>query len=468
MSKRDRLGYDGRMWRRLIIAGPAWLAVAWATGAAAQSLLRDDTEHVRRWNAFADQLMAIHRHWLATEPTAKTARKGDYARRPGAYTEAAYSDPASGRLRTRIRWLSAKPDTAHTIEVYVYDMAGRLAQDYAAAYLMEHRNAPVQTLINLHAYNGDLHAFRQFDASGDHIFERCAGEFEGAAVDIALDEPEVPPPADHVAPALYAACFGSLPEAAGKFLNPAALVPGLAEADTDRRVRDGDQRLAMLDTRISLTPENAKLYVERSQLHFVYHRFKAAARDFTRAIELDPTLDAAYYGRGLALGRIGEVTAGIRDLDHYIERNPKSAKAHTKRGVRHIWNRDFEAAKRDLQRAVQLDPSSAEAHDDLGVVLAQTGDLFGAIPHFEMARRLDPRYPKPHHNLGMALYMTGRAEAALEAVDAALALDARARNTLLLKSTILDALGRDAEARSLREAAEALPEGDWSERSHLE
>jgi len=460
------------MWRRFFTAVPALLTLASAVllpcPAGAQSQLRDNAEHVRRWNDFADQLLAIHRHWLATLPTTKTERLSGYAGRPKSFVEATYKDPASGRVRSRVRWLTAKPDTAQTIEIFFYDDQGRVTQDFSAAYLIEFRNAPVQTLINLHFHDSKLHAFRQFDASGNRIYESCRGRYFDAAVDVSLDEGSIPPSPAEVAPELYLSYFGLLPNHAGRYLHPARLVPGVSVERAAERVRDGDQRLAMLDTHISLKPEDAALYVERGQLHFVYHRFDAAVADFTRANELNPTLDAAYFGRGLALGRTGKVAEGIRDLDLYIERNPKSSKAHTKRGVRHIWNRDFDAAKRDLKRAVELDDTNAEAHDDLGVVLAQEGDLLAAIPHFEKARRLDPRYAKPHHNLGMALYMTGHSEAALRAVDAALALDATARNTLLLKGTILEALGRGDEARAVREAAEFLPEGNWSERSHIE
>lgn len=450
--------------RRLFVF--ALVVLAWSPAAAANTL-RDNAEHVRRWNGFADQLLRIHRHWLATKPTAKTERVGGYAGRPKSFVEATYKDPATGRMRSRVRWLKDVPMTAQAIEIYFYDAKGRVAQDFAAAYLMEFRNAPVQTLINLHFHDGELHAFRQFDASGNRIYESCRGRHFDDPVDVSLDEGSIPPSPAEVAPALYLACFGFLPTAAGMYLNPVALVPDIKDAVAGRAPRDADRHLAALTTRLALDPDDAALHVERGQANFVLHRFDDAVADFTRAIELDPSRDAAYFGRGLALGRAGNVEQAIADLDHYIERNPRSSKAHTKRGVRHIWNRDFEKARRDLERAVELDDTNAEAHDDLGVVLAQAGDVAAAIPHFDKARRLDPRYAKPHHNLAMALYMTGNVEAALGTVDEALGLEPQARNTLMLKGTILDALGRADEARAIREAAEFLPEGNWSERSGL-
>ena len=96
---------------------------------------------------------------------------------------------------------------------------------------------------------------------------------------------------------------------------------------------------------------------------------------------------------------------GILDLDIYIQRRPSSSLAHTKRGVRKMWRGDFDGARADLERAVHLNPNNAEAHDDLGVI----------------------------------------------------------KDSLLLKSVILEAQGQHAEATALREEAEFQPEGTWHE-----
>ena len=60
------------------------------------------------------------------------------------------------------------------------------------AYLPVFRNAPFQTLINLHHYEGKLDVFRQFDASGTRIYEQCKGRFLGGEVDISLEEDRIP------------------------------------------------------------------------------------------------------------------------------------------------------------------------------------------------------------------------------------------------------------------------------------
>lgn len=63
--------------------------------------------------------------------------------------------------------------------------------------------------------------------------------------------------------------------------------------------------------------------------------------------------------------------------------------------------------------------------------------------------------------------MGGQLRPALEMIDAGLALDAENRSSLMLKSAILQALGRSAEANEILARAEFLPEENWSERSPI-
>ena len=183
----------------------------------------------------------------------------------------------------------------------------------------------------------------------------------------------------------------------------------------------------------------------------------------TGAIKLNDTLDMAYFGRGMAHGRAGNVNAGIADLSLFIERNPNSSLAYTKRGVRYIWQGDLRRAEKDLKRAIELNPKNAEAHDDLGVVVARRGDYKTAVSHFRTTVKLEPNYQKGFHNLALGLHVLGRSAAALNAIDKALSLGRDTRSSVLLKATILDALGRTQDAKRFRQDAETLPKKNWSE-----
>lgn len=211
-------------------------------------------------------------------------------------------------------------------------------------------------------------------------------------------------------------------------------------------------------------PKNAALHAARGAAHFRLREFDRAIDDFTQALALDDGRDEAWFGRGMARGRNGDLPGAVADLGVYIERHPRSSVAYTKRGIRHLWNGDLDLAEADFRQALAIDPTNAEAHDDLGVIHAQRGEYAEAERHFRATLAHDPSYQKAHHNLAMVYYILDRNPQALRAVDEALRLRPDARDSLMLKSAILESLGRTREAQTLREDAEFLPQGDRSER----
>ena len=184
-------------------------------------VMTEDKTHVRTWNDFADACLALHKQQIANNKVREQTRVGGYANRPEFFKEHTYYNADTGVMLSRIQWEKDKPENMHACEVYVHDDQGRVVRDYAVAYLPEGRNAPVQTLINLHAYNDGMHAFRQFDASGDRIYEFCEGNFQGKKVQLRRFEDDIysGPPGDTSTP-LYVACFEGLPMKPGQYLDP--------------------------------------------------------------------------------------------------------------------------------------------------------------------------------------------------------------------------------------------------------
>jgi tetratricopeptide (TPR) repeat protein len=434
--------------------------------------LKEDSQQVKTWNQFADKLYQLHQHLIQGKQIRVTEQTGGYGGFTGPrdfYIEKNYYDKASGRLLSRIQWEKDNPDTIHVIEVFIHDDQGRVKRDYLAAYLPGFRNAPIQTLINLHNYNDELHAFRQFDASGERIYETCSGRFFDEEVDIHVMDYELSP-YTNVRPAVmgteaYLACFQGLLTKVDSYLDPANETPGFQMADDGEAVF---KHIAELSRQLQAQPDNAALYIKRGNLYFESHQFTESVEDFDRALAIDDSLDEAYFGRGMAAGREGRVKQAIADLTVYLQRNPKSSLAYTKRGVRYIWANDLTRARSDLQHAVLLDDSNSEAHDDLGVILAQAGKHDKALGHFLTAVKHDPYYQKAYHNMALVYFQLADHSQALRAVDKALQLNPGDRNTLMLKSEILGGLERYAEATAIREQAEFLPEGNWSERFSLQ
>ncbi len=180
--------------------------------------------HDARWNSFVDQIYALHKKLIAGRDVVTRLRVSGYYREPKFYREVTYIDRGTGRVISRISWERAHPDRIHVIQVYIYDRKGKVIRDYAGAYRTTDHQSPMATEINLHAWHGGLHAFRQFNASNEIILEKCTGTANGRPVKIELDADDL---AQYVGEANtpmttpeYKLCFGGLPHSAGKYLIP--------------------------------------------------------------------------------------------------------------------------------------------------------------------------------------------------------------------------------------------------------
>jgi len=207
------------------------LLVSVSTASAYENLSTTDNEHARTWKSFAEKVYQLHERQLAGRSIRTTRTPGGYMNHPNCYVEVSYFDEATGLLLSRIKWRTEHPDTTHVIEVFVYDEQQRLLRDYTVAYVAAFYNhlragadIPNQALVNMHNHNGELSAFRSFDANGTFAYEACSGEYEGRPVDISLDDEEIngigADPNGLLKRKEYKACFGGMPATAGEYLDP--------------------------------------------------------------------------------------------------------------------------------------------------------------------------------------------------------------------------------------------------------
>lgn len=222
----------------LIVLSPILFLINAPLTFPAEVELNVDEGQVQRWNRFVNGLLALHEQQSQGRTLQKKERTGGYAGLPKFYQEVEYIDAGSGKLLSRIRRESANLNNIHTIEVFFYDAQGRVTQDLAASYLARHRNAPIQTLINLHNYNGELHSYRQFDASGNLIYEDCRGKLAGKPVNLSLEYHKIDEVKDGSqgpeTAAAYQSCFTGIPDSPGQFINPHNVAKSLEAKNTQR------------------------------------------------------------------------------------------------------------------------------------------------------------------------------------------------------------------------------------------
>jgi predicted Zn-dependent protease len=241
--------------------------------------------------------------------------------------------------------------------------------------------------------------------------------------------------------------------AAGALLVCLALIaPALAHEAIDRQIAD-------LDARIAAHPGDASLYLVRGERHRVHADWNAAARDYRRAREIDPGLDAV----DLCFGRLhlegGDPARAVRSLDRFLQRHPghPDALAVRARALARL-GRNLDAAH-DLTQAIEARRATGPPDPDLFLERARL--LAGAPePRLEDALRgLDEGLRTLGPVVGLGFYAIdlemrlGRFDAALHRLDRLAAMSPRKESYLVRRAAIFEAAARPDEARRAYEDA---------------
>ena|ERR1022692_1546905 len=112
--------------------------------------------------------------------------------------------------------------------------------------------------------------------------------------------------------------------------------------------------------------------------------------DFSKAIELNPPFDQAYYDRGKLKQTMGDLDGALGDYDKAIELNPQNSAAYNNRGNVRVARNDLDGAFADFRKAVELDPRNAKALMNLGITKAKRGDITGSNLDFNKAIEVNP------------------------------------------------------------------------------
>jgi serine/threonine-protein kinase len=134
-----------------------------------------------------------------------------------------------------------------------------------------------------------------------------------------------------------------------------------------------------------------------------------AAREFRRAIELDPRYPSAHQWFSFLLLTAGRFEEALIHVRTALELDPASVSIRRSVGWAHYYARRFDEARYHLTRAIAMNPTAEETYRILGITLAATAHWAEAENAIRDGMALPgPKVPSTEAALGYVLARSGR------------------------------------------------------------
>lgn len=155
-------------------------------------------------------------------------------------------------------------------------------------------------------------------------------------------------------------------------------------------------------------------YAALAFAHTRYWKWCEAEDEFKKALELNPSYDAARKWYAIHLTAQGRTQEAIAQVEHADHLKPSSPIIIAALGVTYFFARQYEIASRHFENACACNPKLPLAHYGLGIAYAHAGRYEEAIETLESAKALFPESTRSSAALASVLAQAGRKEQARE------------------------------------------------------
>jgi tetratricopeptide (TPR) repeat protein len=193
--------------------------------------------------------------------------------------------------------------------------------------------------------------------------------------------------------------------------------------------------------------QTVKVYNNLGNAYFKDDRFNAAQQSFMKALDLDPEYLFALNNISHALYQNGEVDEAYRIIEEAQKNFPDISFLHTTYGYFRYREGDIEGARKAFEKAKELNPDSPAALNNLGVLYAEDPDSKeDPLPFLLRALEKDPSNELFHDSLGWYYFNKGMFTEATLNIGKAFQYDPGNVEVHIHYATVLEWIGKDAEA----------------------
>lgn len=114
---------------------------------------------------------------------------------------------------------------------------------------------------------------------------------------------------------------------------------------------------------------------------------RGAIDDFTRAIELDPNHDLAFFNRAIEKTHLENHEGAVKDFTRSIEIKPTSTAYYGRARSQQVLE-NYDEAIKDYSYAIKLDLNDTSSYFDRGILNSRVGDKTSGREDIRKAREL--------------------------------------------------------------------------------
>ncbi|HSB26356.1 MAG TPA: winged helix-turn-helix domain-containing protein, partial [Pyrinomonadaceae bacterium] len=186
----------------------------------------------------------------------------------------------------------------------------------------------------------------------------------------------------------------------------------LASKETFPKAREAANKALELDESL------AEAHSELATVYYSYDwDFPAAAREFQRAIQLNPSYSDVHQMNSYYLASMGRFDEALAEMRRALELDPLSLEKTSGIGEIFYLERRYDEAIEQYRKALEIDSNSGFTHWALGRPLLAQGKYNEAIAEFQKSIPLSGDSPDEPAELARAYALAGRRGEALKIIE---------------------------------------------------
>ena len=230
----------------------------------------------------------------------------------------------------------------------------------------------------------------------------------------------------------YALAYASLADA----YNRLGGFDAVASKEAFPKAREAAERALKLDE--GLAEAHTALATVNSSYDW---DFSTAAREFRRAIEINPSYSDGHQMNSYYLAAMGRFDDALAEMRRALELDPVSLEKTTGIGEILYLQRRYDEAIEQYRKALEMDSNSGFTHWALGRPLLAQGKFNDAIAEFQKAIPLSGDSPDEPAELARAYALAGKRDEALKIIEELKKLSERKHVASTVIASIYIALG---------------------------